>query len=641
MRQVDRILGDPDLAAELTRRMPELRREHLPRAIIVPPGETTEEGRDFTDRAAPPPPALPLTKAAEQPQDVLAVAADVVGIEAIIRRFGRPSLPVRNDSFEVPASDTWKGRLYPTQSRLERAIRSVGRLEVPAIGIPHVGTAWMVAPDVAVTNRHVALTFAQQSGAASFTFRTTPIGQRFAAKLDFREEAAQTTPFEVEVADILYIAEATPRAPDIAFLRVRSLDGRPLPPPLPLYEAAITPGQVVAAIGYPAEDPRNPYLDQARIFGGVFNVKRIAPGEVIGVHEPNVFSHDCTTLGGSSGSLIVDVSSGEALGLHYAGLYLEANYALSADGIRASLQRSKKKVKLPRHAPEAPPREGLERAVEPSELAHRTGYDAAFLGTGTARVKMPRLTAGLASEALVTEAGNQNPGRFELRYHHFSVVMHAARRMAIYAAVNIDGSQTDRRKRTGDPWAKDPRISAESQIGNELYIANDLDRGHLVRRLDPTWGRAAAAAELDTYFYTNCAPQHASYNQTLWRSLEDYLLDHADTLDFRASVFTGPIFGSADPVYRGVPLPTSFWKVAVMKRAHDGKLSASGYMVSQSDLLTGLEFVYGQYKTYQVPLARIESLTGLTFGSLRRADPLGQIEALAAVELRGPEDLAI
>lgn len=50
--------------------------------------------------------------------------------EAIVMRFGRPSLIVRNGTFEVPASDTWKARLNPYKSMIDRAINSVGRVEL-------------------------------------------------------------------------------------------------------------------------------------------------------------------------------------------------------------------------------------------------------------------------------------------------------------------------------------------------------------------------------------------------------------------------------------------------------------------------------------------------------------------------------
>jgi len=198
-----------------------------------------------------------------------------------------------------------------------------------------------------------------------------------------------------------------------------------------------------------------------------------------------------------------------------------------------------------------------------------------------------------------------------------------------------------RLKRDKDLWAKDPRIAAKYQIDNKLYAGNDLDRGHLVRRLDPTWGPTAARANDDTFFFTNCSPQHARFNQSLWAELEDYLLNSADTQGFRASVFTGPVFTPEDPPYRGVRLPAAYWKVAAMVREDGSKLSVTGYVVSQSDLLSKLEFVYGQFKTYQVAVSAIENLSGLDFGSLGDHDPMRTQETSGARELITASDIVV
>ena len=203
--------------------------------------------------------------------------------------------------------------------------------------------------------------------------------------------------------------------------------------------------------------------------------------------------------------------------------------------------------------------------------------------------------------------------------------------------------EIERIKRAGkDLWAFDPRIPQATQTGNELYAGNDLDRGHLVRRLDPAWGPSARQGEKDTFFFTNCAPQHADFNQRLWLELENYLLDNADTRGFRATVFTGPVFRTDDPAYRDTLLPQAFWKVAVMINNETGALSATGYLVSQAGLIADLEFVFGSFKTYQVPIRDIESWTGLGFGTLRTHDPLNAVEGVTAVrELTSPADIVI
>ena len=166
-----------------------------------------------------------------------------------------------------------------------------------------------------------------------------------------------------------------------------------------------------------------------------------------------------------------------------------------------------------------------------------------------------------------------------------------------------------------------------------------------MRRLDPAWGpdiETAKKANDDTFHFTNCTPQHEDFNQnkTTWAGIEDYILDNADERDLKASVFTGPVFADDDDMYRGVKLPRQFWKVAVMVKA-DGSLSATGYVLSQDELIRGLEseeeFSYGAYKTFQVKVAKVEELTGLSFGTLSAHDPLERVES--TIDVRAVESL--
>jgi endonuclease G, mitochondrial len=109
-----------------------------------------------------------------------------------------------------------------------------------------------------------------------------------------------------------------------------------------------------------------------------------------------------------------------------------------------------------------------------------------------------------------------------LKYTHFSIVIRKSRRLAFYTAVNIDGAKLKNIERTRDKWYFDPRINQDYQAGPRLYSDNKLDRGHLVRRLDPVWGELAENGNLDTFHFTNCAPQHKLLNQKTWLELEDY-----------------------------------------------------------------------------------------------------------------------
>ena len=73
-----------------------------------------------------------------------------------------------------------------------------------------------------------------------------------------------------------------------------------------------------------------------RIFGNVYEKKRLAPGQVTNV-GPDELQHDCSTLGGNSGSPVINMKTGEAVGLHFSGLFLESNFAVPAPKVRELL----------------------------------------------------------------------------------------------------------------------------------------------------------------------------------------------------------------------------------------------------------------------------------------------------------------
>jgi endonuclease G len=190
----------------------------------------------------------------------------------------------------------------------------------------------------------------------------------------------------------------------------------------------------------------------------------------------------------------------------------------------------------------------------------------------------------------------------------------------------------------------DPRIDTKFQVGNELYERNKLDRGHLVRRLDPAWGDTfadAEAAALDTFFYTNCAPQHARHNQDLWLGIEDHILGNADVRDLRVSVFSGPIFRDGDRRYREFLIPEDYWKVVAMVNDETDQLSVTAYVVSQRDFMDDLEFAFGPFMTYQVPVATIEEQTDLDFGGLKDFDPITRTEGSPIRPLHALTDIVL
>ncbi len=283
-----------------------------------------------------------------------------------------------------------------------------------------------------------------------------------------------------------------------------------------------------------------------------------------------------------------------------------------------------------------------------ADYANRDGFDVEFLRPGKldGRVFLPTLSGTLAAQAaplLGAKKGNV------LDYHHYSVVLHKARRFAIYSAASIDFSGRFAIPRNKDVWRVDPRIDAGLQVTGECYRNNQFDRGHLTRREDLEYGATeadAVAAANDTCHWTNCTPQAAKFNEgkQLWAGLELHILEQAVEKDhFRAQVITGPVFDARDPVIPGFPglrYPLRYWKVVAAINA-SGKLFATAYVLDQRGQIepatrAAPEVPFTPYKTFQTTIANIESLTGLAFTCSRGArrvalktfDPLARTKAV-------------
>ena len=267
------------------------------------------------------------------------------------------------------------------------------------------------------------------------------------------------------------------------------------------------------------------------------------------------------------------------------------------------------------------------------------GYQPSFLGVG---VPLPDMTDELKNERANLKFSKET----ELKYTHFSCVVHKTRMLPLFTAVNISGVEFKALSRGSDNWLYDDRMEEAFQLGDELYSndENTFDRGHMVRRMDPAWGKDSVAkqADTDTFHFTNCTPQHANLNRKIWQELERHVLENGATngkVDI--SVFTGPVLRKKDKVFKNlikgkeIQIPVVYWKVIVWKKDTDNKLYAVGFMQSQwpwvksklresrigslaakriiykDDYFEHLEFKGG--KTYQVSIPIIEKQTGLTF----------------------------
>jgi V8-like Glu-specific endopeptidase len=266
----------------------------------------------------------------------------LAALEAIVMFDGtRPSFLVKHNRIDFASSfntGTWQTDLQPRLASLTFSLSCIGRVE---LGERHIGTAFLVTPTLAITNRHVVQAIA--------TFERT-ILLKPDVYLDFgREQWNGKASFDRRrVSAVVFAGNATVAAPldhkklDLAVLEVSAsdLDGDMRNRHLsasPVSQREYLSASSVAAAGYPASPDlyvpstlQSKYDDVLRrLLEGDGGAKRFAPG------MPTPFAgdsgasswtlcHDATTINGNSGSPLL--MGGHAApqefvltGLHYGG----------------------------------------------------------------------------------------------------------------------------------------------------------------------------------------------------------------------------------------------------------------------------------------------------------------------------------
>jgi endonuclease G, mitochondrial len=658
-------------------------------------------------------------------------------LEAIVEEEGRQVAFVRNDRFD-DLPDPWLHFNEPTvRDGIEKAIPWIGRVEVrPSFrgGVStHLGTGFIVGPNLMMTNRHVAELFVRGLGTARSRLSFVP---SISTAINFNREkdfVPSDQSSSLAITDVVMVHPYW----DMALFRVDGLPSGTKGLLLSAQSVEDLRDREIAAIGYPGRSrdrSRKAVELEKKYFGDIFGVKRIAPGEIrdraqIDSFKHLVFAmtHDSSTLPGNSGAAILDVTTGEIVGLHFAGITLKANYAVPmfelardrrvvdaglnfhgsvsatdewenywklADLDNESTTRTSAAANWPVQAPAAqraenqvanwtiavsvsldgaqrsdvgPPQTATARAltaptatgmVEASfqvpiihpALESRSGYDRHFLeDSGGEEVPMPILTE--AGEAAVARLADET---FELKYHRFSVVMHKKRRLALFAAANVnwqrddrlvDGHKPTRSELTGIPdgvleeWVTDERIPEEDQLP-DLFFTKDqgaFDKGHLVRRDDVAWGATFDDIQKgngDTYHTTNCSPQVGVFNQAPkgddnWGDLENMI--QKQTKAEKVVIFAGPVLSPSDRIFKGidesglvkVQIPSRFWKI-VVANTEDG-VRAFGFVLRQKLTDVPLEFTVPEdWEPFQTPIEEIEeSLFDLVdLGWLKKRDTL-------------------
>ena len=262
-----------------------------------------------------------LRKGRERP-----TAAELAALEFVIRMMRPAPLSIKGALEPLPSqpgSSTYQPEVTSAWERFRESVKprlySIGRLDRTSGPNREIGTGFLVSDELIVTNHHVL----------SQLSHGTDLLERGMAVIRFYQEFDGPEP--VPQCDVIGVVAVHPTL-DIAVLKVDPQASRPR---LELEGAAVATHTAVGTIGYPYKDGRNPLFTDA-IYQGRYGVKRGALGELISSNAQFLY-HDCSTLGGNSGSPLFALDTGRVIGLHFSGAFMYRNEAVGGAEVASFL----------------------------------------------------------------------------------------------------------------------------------------------------------------------------------------------------------------------------------------------------------------------------------------------------------------
>ena len=294
-----------------------------------------------------------LGKLAQEGERATFTRDEKIGLEMVVLADGtRPVLFVQDGKVDPLSPDArqWKKALESLAEKIDGVTQSVGSIRLPGDPPTVVGTGWALARSLIVTNRHVLQGLGSQD-AATGEWTLKP-----GITVDFAGEFGRPA---VKSFDVSGVAFAGPDKIvkdtkldfthlDMAVLRCAVGDDEDFPPALELESdpALLVGKRSIYVMGFPAKRAGDFQHVITDLFKDKLGFKRWAPGLILrapgqpqGDSKHWVAAHDASTLGGNSGSCVVDFGNDGArvVGLHFGGRFRVDNFAHAVAKLKADL----------------------------------------------------------------------------------------------------------------------------------------------------------------------------------------------------------------------------------------------------------------------------------------------------------------
>ncbi|MGR6430544.1 trypsin-like peptidase domain-containing protein [Rhizobium sp. PAMB 3174] len=252
-------------------------------------------------------------------------------VGSIIHKY-RPAFILINDGLPDNASPPpgFTQEFDIMKPHIQRAAAATGKIHISAAPEQVLATCVRVGanPLLVATARHVARVILQEGAGISAGPSPEVEPANLSALRDLEVEFEATDEFARETIGIEAF-EFIHSSLDIALLRLKKPSSRlPIPLAAALTGTATT-NAPICVVGYPVTPPSASGQSKFEAVFGVGDevktgIKRASPGRLKAVSEPpgpisKTARHDATTLPGSSGSPVIDATTGGLIGLHYQG----------------------------------------------------------------------------------------------------------------------------------------------------------------------------------------------------------------------------------------------------------------------------------------------------------------------------------